>query len=131
MRMTEPDVVLRGRLSAWRHVLWCACCAGLAGCMPTAGASFDSAEPAARNAAIVQAAKQRDASSLPQLVRMLASDDPATRVLAIRTLEKLTGETKGFDAAGSDEQRAAGIKAWDAWLAGRESGGTAHRGGTP
>lgn len=93
----------------------------LAGCMPTAKPSFDSAEPAARNAAIVGAAKTGDKASIPQLVRMLASDDPTTRVLAIRTLERVTGQTLGFDASGSDEDRAAGIKAWERWLAGEMS----------
>lgn len=92
-------------------------CALSAACMPRAAASFESAEPAARNAAIVQAARQGDKQSIPALVRMLSSDDPATRVLAIRTLEKLTGQTHGFDASASDESRARGIEQWQAWLA--------------
>jgi HEAT repeat protein len=97
--------------------------------MPTAKASFESAEPAARNAAIVQAAKTRDAKSVPQLVRMLRSDDPATRVLAIRALEQITGHTLGFDAAGSDEQRARGIEAWEHSLA--QPNAHAHPSGGP
>lgn len=87
--------------------------------MPTAKPSFDSAEPAARNAAIVQAAQTGDRATIPNLVRMLASDDPATRVLAIRTLEQLTGTTNGFDATASDQVRAAGIQAWEGWLRGQ------------
>jgi hypothetical protein len=90
-----------------------------AACMPTAKPSFDSAEPAARNAAIVQAARTGDRATIPNLVRMLASDDPATRVLAIRTLEQLTGTTNGFDATASDQVRAAGIQAWEGWLRGQ------------
>lgn len=88
----------------------------VAGGCATVTPSFDSVEPAARNAAIVQAAQRHDRSSVPQLVRMLRSDDPTTRVLAIRTLEQLTGQTHGYDALDTPDRRASAIERWQASL---------------
>lgn len=84
----------------------------LGGCGPTIVADFDSPEPAARNAAVVRAAALKDAGAVPDLVRMLDSDDPATRLLAIGTLERITGETLGFDYAAPEHERAAAIEKW-------------------
>jgi HEAT repeat protein len=81
-------------------------------CGPTIHPSFDSPEPAARNAAIVRAADQGDRSAIPDLVRMLDSDDPATRLLAIRTLERLEGTTLGYDHAASIPDRDQAIARW-------------------
>ena len=47
--------------------------------------SFRSDNPAARNAAIVNAAEARDTTALPDLVRMLESEEPSTRLLAFET----------------------------------------------
>jgi len=88
---------------------------GLAGCGPVVTPSFDSPEPAARNAAIVQAAETRDKGSVGDLVKMLDSDDPATRVLAIRTLERITGETLGYDPHADATARAIATRKWHAW----------------
>lgn len=84
----------------------------LSGCGPSVVPSFDSPEPAARNAAIVHAAADRDRASIPELVRMLESDDPATRLLAITALERLTGETRGFDYAASPFEREQAVARW-------------------
>jgi HEAT repeat protein len=89
------------------------------GCGPTIRPSFESVEPAARNAAIVDAARSQDASSIPQLVRMLSSDDATTRVLAICTLERVTQETHGYDPTGSERGREEAIGRWEAWVASR------------
>lgn len=43
---------------------------------------------------------------------MLASDDPAERLVAIGTLERLTGERLGYDPAGHPSARAAAIARW-------------------
>ena len=82
------------------------------GCGPTIHPSFDSPEPAARNSAIVQAADRRDPAAVPDLVRMLDSDDPATRLLAINALQRITGETYGYDYAAPELNRQAATARW-------------------
>jgi hypothetical protein len=89
----------------------------LAGCGPVVTPSFDSPEPAARNAAIVRAAETRDQGSVDELIAMLASDDPATRVLAIRTLERITGQTNDYDPHADELSRSAAVRRWHAWYA--------------
>ncbi len=84
----------------------------LAGCGPTIRPDFNSAEPAARNAAIVNAAARGDKSAAPDLVRMLQSDDPATRLLAIEALERITGERLGYDPTDTEADRAQAIERW-------------------
>jgi hypothetical protein len=43
---------------------------------------------------------------------MLDSDDPATRLLAINALERITGDRLGFDYAAPEAQRQAAISRW-------------------
>lgn len=76
--------------------------------------SFDSPEPAARNVAIVNAAAKQDKNAVPDLVRMLESDDPATRLLAIASLERIVGDRKGYDDALPPDEREAAIARWRA-----------------
>ena len=87
----------------------------LASCGPTVRPDFNSAEPAARNAAIVQAARGNDQSRIPDLIRMLRSDDPATRLLASEALESMTGQTMGYDPEGPEVERLAAIDRWREW----------------
>lgn len=87
----------------------------LIGCGPAVTPSFDSPEPAARNAAIVRAAETRDQGSVDELIAMLDSDDPATRVLAIRTLERITGQTNDYDPHADTMSRAAAVRRWHDW----------------
>jgi HEAT repeat protein len=92
------------------------------GCGPTIQADFNSAEPAARNAAIVEAASKGDRKAVPDLVRMLDSDDPATRLLAINALEKLTGERMGYDYTAPEHERARAVDRWQGWVNGQGTG---------
>jgi HEAT repeat protein len=85
----------------------------LAGCT-TITPSFDSPEPAARNAAIVRAAASNDQAAVPDLVRMLESDDPTTRVLAIQTLLRLTGQDLGYDPSDTPSRRDTAVDRWRA-----------------
>ncbi len=87
----------------------------IAGCGPTIRPSFDSAEPAARNQALVRAAATNDQNAVPDLVRMLESDDPATRLLAIDALERLTGQRLGYDPADSERKREEAVVRWRAF----------------
>jgi HEAT repeat protein len=103
-----------------RVILWplYACTAFTAtGCGPTINADFDSAEPAARNAAIVEAASKNDRAAVPDLVRMLDSDDPATRLLAINALEKITGERLGYEHTAQEHERVKAVDQWRAYVA--------------
>ena len=96
--------------------------APLASCGPTIHADFDSAEPAARNAAIVNAAKTLDRDAVPDLVRMLDSDDPATRLLAIDTLDRITGERLGYEFQGTHREREAAVQRWVVWVREHQGG---------
>lgn len=96
--------------------------ASAVGCMPTAKPDFDSPEPGARNQAIVAAAAEADRSKVPDLVRMLDSDDGATRLLAIRTLERLTGETFGYDYRDGRLERSDAVERWRAYAEERRRG---------
>ena len=96
---------------------------------------FDSPEPAARMDAIVEAARQNNRGAVPRIVPLLESDDPATRLLAIRTLEQLEGETLGYDYAASESAREAAVTRWRRYVAssarweganGRAPGGSEH-----
>jgi HEAT repeat protein len=88
---------------------------GMAGC---AGAppDFNSPEPAARNAAIVRAAREKDSKAVPDLIRLLESDDPTTRVLAIRALERITGQTHGYHPEANEGERKRAVESWTAWI---------------
>lgn len=76
---------------------------------------FDSPVPALRLRAISQAAATGDRTAIPDLISMLQSDDPAVRMLSIRTLERLTGTTLGYDYAAPQWQRDERIAAWVQW----------------
>jgi HEAT repeat protein len=87
----------------------------LPSCGPSIRPDFNSAEPAARNAAIIEAARANDQSRIPDLIRMLRSDDPATRLLASETLETMTGQTMGYDPEGPEHERQVAIDRWRDW----------------
>lgn len=102
----------------------------MAACTPSMPRGFDSPEPAARNEAIVAAARSGDRSTRRDLVRMLDSDDATTRLLAITTLEQMEGTTLGYDSTASEPERDRAIDAWKARLAAENSGPAAGAGGT-
>lgn len=92
----------------------------LPGCAdPSAAIGFDEQAPDARLRAIRRAASDNDHSATPDLIRALESDDPAERLLAIRTLEKLTGQTLGYDHAAPIEERRTATRRWADWYASR------------
>lgn len=96
--------------------LWRSVAFGVAGvtaaCAPSMPRGFDSPEPGVRIDAIVDAAKRDDPAAVPELVRMLDSDDPATRLLAIRALERITGTTHGYDYSAPESERREAIRRW-------------------
>jgi hypothetical protein len=48
---------------------------------------------------------------------MLDSDDPAARLVAIRALERITGQTLGYDHAGPEHERRLAVERWMEWEA--------------
>lgn len=85
-----------------------------AGCGGTR-ASFDADDPASQLAALEQAVEANDRSKIPEMIELLDSDDPAVRMFAILGLERLTGETHGYDFAAPEPERDAATERWVAW----------------
>ena len=103
--------------------------AGVAGCAdPESAVGFHEKDPAARLRAIRQAAATRDASAVPSLIGLLQSDDPAERLLAIGALERITGETRGYDHAAPIDERNAAVERWASRYTGTSGGGGGGRG---
>lgn len=71
--------------------------------------------------AIKTAVEQRDLSKTKQMVKDLESDDPAVRFYAIEGLQRLTGETFGYQYYLDDEQRMEAVSRWNQWLAEQKS----------
>lgn len=94
----------------------CAIMVGLGGCsLPEQHADFDSVDPQERTLATLKAGETQDRAAIPELIEQLASDDPAQRMLAIRTLESLTGQTLGYNHSDPEPQRRAAMNRWRDW----------------
>ncbi|MCP4835972.1 MAG: hypothetical protein GY895_14555 [Phycisphaera sp.] len=97
---------------------------GLTACAPPIpSGGFDAPDPASRIYAAVRVAAafgetgaRPDEATLRDLVEMLLSTDPAERLVAGDTLELVTGEDFGFDAADPFVQRVAAADRWAAWV---------------
>ncbi len=95
------------------HIPILACLVALTACGPSAiEGGFDSANPSARMYAIEQAARQGDQSAVRSIIEQLDCDDPAVRLLAISTLERLTGQTYGYRFYDDQMQRREAIARW-------------------
>ena len=79
-------------------------------------------DPSGKIPAIKDAVQQKDMSAVRQLVRDLDSDDPAVRFYAIQGLERLTGQTFGYQYFDDEIARRGAVAKWNAWLLGWESG---------
>lgn len=66
------------------------------GSSPTGGRGFDAAAPADKIAAIQQAARAPTPHAIRGIVEQLSSDDAAVRLVAIATLQRLTGQNFGY-----------------------------------
>lgn len=85
------------------------------GCIYRDQTGFDAVGPSHRLDAIVLAADQTDDDSLKGLISQLDSDDPAARLLAIRALEKRTGQTLGYEHDAPPYVRNAAAREWVTW----------------
>jgi len=97
------------KIALW---LWLVCFAF--GCVQIPR-GFDSPEPAARMEAAVDAVARNDRKAIPDIIALLDSDDPATRMVAIRSLERLTGQTLGYSHAAPKADRLKAIDRWVNW----------------
>jgi hypothetical protein len=86
----------------------------LAACASPPG-GFDSPEPASKLTAITDAAERNDRSAIPHLIEALDNDDPVVRLAAIRALQRMTGQTLGYDYADHEWKRKQAADAWQRW----------------
>lgn len=86
---------------------------------------YDSNDPTGRIEAMLETAATGDTSKVPELIAALDSDDGAVRLTAIRTLERLTGQTLGYDHAAPERERREATDRWVEWY---EKGGGVVRG---
>ncbi|MEL6394920.1 MAG: hypothetical protein AAFQ71_02870 [Planctomycetota bacterium] len=96
--------------------------AGLtAGCLPQTREGFGSPDPNLRLDAIVETAQASPASpetggsEIRELIVQLESADPAARMFAIRSLERRTGQTLGYDHAAPEWERREAVREWVSW----------------
>lgn len=89
----------------------------VAGCIRTGPKeqAFDSPLPARRTDALTDRSKLEDPSTIPGRIELLDSDDPLVRMLALRSLEHMTGETFGYDHSGSQVERDQAVDRWVEW----------------
>lgn len=102
-----------------RRTGWPRVCAGLlcavvlTGCQRgTRRADLSSRYPVDRARAIVHLADNGDIEAVHRLVDLLDDDDVAVRMYAILALERLCGETFGYDYYAPREARKAAIERW-------------------
>lgn len=95
--------------------------APVGGCTKPIPRGLDSYDPTGRIQAMLEVAATNDHSQYPQLIAALDSDDSAVRLTAIGTLERLTGQTLGYDHAAPESQRRAATDRWVEWYEQRSS----------
>lgn len=89
---------------------------GLAGCGGASpGRGFQSPTPAGQTRALTDPSLLDDRSTIPDRIRLLDSDDPLVRLLAIETLTRMTGQTFGYDYASSRIERDQAVARWVEW----------------
>ena len=74
------------------------------------------AAPEPRIEAMLVAARNDDASATARLVEQLDSDDPAVRMTAILTLERITGRTMAYRYDAPVDERRRAIERWAEWV---------------
>ena len=74
-------------------------------------------DPSGKIPAYKIAVENKDLSHAKQMVDDLESDDPAVRFYAIEGLQRLTGETFGYEFYLDEEQRKPSLGRWKQWLA--------------
>ena len=91
------------------------------GCFTPEKPNLKSENPAAKIPAIKTAVEDKDLSNVRQFIKDLENDDPAVRFYSISALEKLTGQTFGYQYFVDEDKRAQAVEKWKAWLKGWEA----------
>lgn len=88
----------------------------LAGCAKVP-VGFDAPSEFRRMDAVVVAAKENDQSpeTVRHMIEQLDSFDPAMRMISIRTLERMMGQTLGYDYAAPEWARDLAVERWVEW----------------
>lgn len=95
----------------------------MAGCSdPESAVGLSESDPGARFRAIRQAQAERDRSAVPDLIRLLESDDPAERFFASAALKDITGRDFGYDPTATRPDRATAARRWAEWYAHSDAG---------
>ena len=79
-------------------------------------ADLESGDPAVRVQAIKWAGENGLQEAAPLLVDRLDEQDASIRFFAILALERLTGQTLGYEYAGSASSRRQAVGRWREWL---------------
>ena len=115
-------------MPCWLHPGFIACILLLCGAVPACAppvpsGGFQAPDPASRIYAAVQVASDYgrtqvppDRATLKNLIEMLLSSDPAERLIAIDTLNLVTGVDLGYDPSAPLVERVAKVQRWKAWL---------------
>ena len=103
-------IAVRGMLAALS--IWaCAACAPSA----TEG-GFKNPAPGAQVYAIESAVREERKQQIPEIVECLRSDDDLVRMMAIGALERMTGQTLGYDFTDPLPLRLEGYRRWREWV---------------
>jgi hypothetical protein len=87
----------------------------VSGCAVSRGGNtLESEDPSRTVPAMVAAGESRDVRSVPRLVELLESPDAGIRFYAIQSLERITGESKGYHYYDPEPTRAGAVAAWRA-----------------
>jgi hypothetical protein len=96
-------------------LLCCGCQTG----KPSLYARLQDDKPSVRVGGIIEAARLKDEKSLAYLVDRLTDSETSVRFYAIKSLEKLTGQTMGYRHYEPPEQREKAVARWRQWLISR------------
>jgi len=85
------------------------------GCAGPVDVSPDSVNPQGRTIALARISESPTEQDIPVLIESLTSADPAQRMLAIRTLERMTGETLDYRHYDPEWIRRDAVARWRDW----------------
>ena len=105
----------------WRG-LAASVCVAMAGCIPTETPRIGAIDPSNNIPAIQEAARNGDSKAIPALVQQLDNDDPAVRFYAIEALQKLTGQTLGYEFYDDANSRKQAVARWQRWVTDHQEG---------
>ena len=85
---------------------------------------MNSRDPGERIHAIVEAGERGRQEAVPLLVDRLEDEDEAVRFFAIQSLERITGESRGYRYYDPPGLRARAVRRWRSWVQARAGAAT-------